>query len=533
MARLISTMSNVKLGIKIITKFSDGNIDTKSFFEGEVIDGLRYVSNGTIMTLTGKLKKIGFKFNKVSYANESAISLRSKLANEINIYMLEMDASKKYESEVVFVNPKEVIEFASTSGEVVKVDVVPDIKSTLKLVYSDNTTKEIDLTVGSDFEDLVFMNGSKEMKVSGRLKVVNYFLTPRKELGITGIMLTSNGVVFNIPAIAIKDLGKVSEVMDKDQKISEVLASVSTEELTVLTVPAGKYSDELTFSSDVKIRGVNSGISAATGARKSQKIDSGETVISGKINVSDGNVMELDGVTLTGDAAVSVLKSKNVALTNCKFVDVVPTAKKSYLVKGDKQEEPAKLIIENCFFGDNVETDGMAYYNLFELNTVLADGSRISNNYFAKACCNHNLINVYNVAEGATVEISNNHFEYSGNAIRIGIIGEPECTINVFDNSYDETDPYNNGEYAGLLLIQSYGQATTSWNNCKINIDRTKHNDNMQVWYTYTGGNDTPINETNCPTVTVDGVVVMKSVPPVTEETPENVETSEDETKTE
>ena len=105
--------------------------------------------------------------------------------------------------------------------------------------------------------------------------------------------------------------------------------------------------------------------------------------------------------------------------------------------------------------------------------------------------------------------------------------------IDVFDNSYDETDPYNNGEYAGLLLIQSYGQATTSWNNCKINIDRTKHNDNMQVWYTYTGGNDTPINETNCPTVTVDGVVVMKSVPPVTEETPENVETSEDETKTE
>ena len=55
----------------------------------------------------------------------------------------------------------------------------------------------------------------------------------------------------------------------------------------------------------------------------------------------------------------------------------------------------------------------------------------------------------------------------------------------------------------------------------------------MQVWYTYTGGNDTPINETNCPTVTVDGVVVMKPVPPVAEETPENVETPEDETKTE
>lgn len=512
MARLISTFASVKLGIRIDTKLADGSIDSKTFFENDVVEGLRFVENKEVKTVTGKLDNIGFRFKKASYKNESASSLRSKLANEIDIYGLEIDSSKEYDSVITNVNAKEIVEFEGVT-DVVKVDVVPEIASALKLTYSDGTSKELDLTIGTDFNDLVYMRGLNEVKISGRLKVVQCILSPDNKLTVTNIMVVSDNKVHEIPMFAIKEIGAISQIMGSDEKISDVITSISTEELAVVTVPAGEFVDALTFSSDVIIKGSNAGISAASGTRRTQEIAANETVISGKISVADGKVMELDGVTLTGEAAMSVVKSENVTLNNCKFVDVIPTDKKSYLIKGEKQDAPSKLVIENCYFGNNVVTDGMAYYNLFEINTTLADGSRIANNYFAKECCNHNLINVYNVAEGATVEIENNHFEYSGNAIRVGIIGEPECTINVKNNSYDETDTSNNGEYAGLLLVQSYGKATTSWNNCKINIEGTKHSDDLQLWYAYTGGSDTPINETNCPTVTIDGEVVMKAEP--------------------
>lgn len=182
---------------------------------------------------------------------------------------------------------------------------------------------------------------------------------------------------------------------------------------------------------------------------------------------------------------------------------------KSFLIRQNGFKDTATVLtIENCYFGNN-EADGENYiYNLFECNMKLADGSSISNNYFAKSNCTHNAINIYDVEDDAVITISGNVFEYSANAIRFGAIGSPKCTINIVDNTYlatDETYP----EYAGLLLIQPYGKQTESYEDVEINIRNTKEPEGYegQLYYIYCGENDTQLNVATRPSVYVDGIL--------------------------
>jgi hypothetical protein len=106
---------------------------------------------------------------------------------------------------------------------------------------------------------------------------------------------------------------------------------------------------------------------------------------------------------------------------------------------------------------------------------------------------------------GATIEISGNHFEYSGNAIRVGFINSPDCTVNIFNNTYDETD--YRVEYQGILLIQPYGKQTNSYENLTVNLRNNKCTQkgvNHQLWYFYDAP-DTLITGELFPKVYVNG----------------------------
>ena len=77
--------------------------------------------------------------------------------------------------------------------------------------------------------------------------------------------------------------------------------------------------------------------------------------------------------------------------------------------------------------------------------------------------------------------------------------------INIKKNSYDSTDV---GEYAGLVLIQPYGQATTSMKNVVINIDDTINNSGEeQLWYYYAGMKDAQLAIEDRPKVYINGVL--------------------------
>lgn len=335
------------------------------------------------------------------------------------------------------------------------------------------------------------------------------------------------GSVVGNPSEEYNSLESIGEIIDQlNAKVEAIRNSISNSTavladgdsvqdaiadsgiITVAMVP-GTFTGELTLNRTVNLVGYNSSIPANSGNRCSDVIDSSETVIDGTINITGENDVVLTGLTFTDNALINTSNQGTLTLKNCKILSMEADAAKSYLVK-NTQSNPLKLIVESCYFGTNTANSVGNIYNGLELNCTLKDGSSISNNYFAAAACTHNAINIYAVEDDATIHIDNNHFEYSGNAIRIGIKGEPTCTIICEGNSYDATD--STDEYAGLLLVQPYGKQTTSFANCTIKIDNTIHSDSKQLYYLYAGAGDMQFTDANKPTVIVDGITEVEPI---------------------
>ena len=329
----------------------------------------------------------------------------------------------------------------------------------------------------------------------------NTTLSTIEELG-DAITTLSNTV-----EVLRKSMNGATSVLVNSDSINDTLENETVS--TIALVP-GTFSEELTLSRNVNLVGYYSTTSANEGDRCSDTIGENETVIDGTFIIDGDSDVKLTGLTFTNYSLIEVKNNGTLTMSNCKVVDVEPDAQKSFIIKST-QANPVKLVIENCYFGTNGTNSIGSIYNGFELNCTLKDGSSISNNYFAAEVCTHNVINIYAVEEGATVYINNNHFEYSANAIRIGIKGEPTCTIVCDGNSYDATDTVY-VDYAGLLLVQPYGKQTTSFANCTIKIDNTVHSDDLQLYYLYAGSGDMQFTDSNKPTIIVDGVTEVQPV---------------------
>jgi hypothetical protein len=222
------------------------------------------------------------------------------------------------------------------------------------------------------------------------------------------------------------------------------------------------------------------------------------------IDAPDKDIV-FDGCDFTGDFHLTLTAAKSVSFLNCRFYNITPYAKRSYLFLSNKAD-PLKLTINGCYFGDFVENEeGKIIYNLLELYSLLADGSSISNNYFTKNCCTHNQINIYASDEGATIALNNNYFVSSKNGYRIGIKEEPTCTLNINNNTFETTD--DDVDWAGLVIIQPCAKATTSFNNLTVNINGTVNKSGVeQLVYLFANSSDTHFHATkNMPNVFVDG----------------------------
>lgn len=214
------------------------------------------------------------------------------------------------------------------------------------------------------------------------------------------------------------------------------------------------------------------------------------------INAPEKDVI-FNGCDFTKEALISIQSAKSVTFKNCRFYGLTSTAAKAYLINLNKEAE-VKLVIEKCFFGTNEK----ALYNLLELTGYLMDGSRISSNYFAKDCCSHIQVAIYNVKDDATVFVTNNVMS----SYRIGLMGSPKCTINIENIDYQVV--YED-EWTSLGLIQPYGGKTVSFNDMVLNIKNIKPSNPVEkTIYIYASGKDTKFNwQTNYPKVYIDGVL--------------------------
>lgn len=267
----------------------------------------------------------------------------------------------------------------------------------------------------------------------------------------------------------------------------------------VVKLLEGEYTDTLNITKSLKL------YSAGGAVMKGAITVTGPDPTAAAASTTAGTaaaeplVVHLDGLTLTDDALISISNADEFVMENCEVSNYNLTEKTMPIAV--KTENPMLLRIENNYFGDQV-----AYsYNLIDVYAYLKDGSSISGNEFSDQCCSHNQISLYNVDNGAVVNINDNHAAVSKNMIRIGFKGTPTATVIMNGNSYDETD--DDPSWAGLFLVQPYGMETVTFAGLTIDVSETIKPAG-QLGYLYAGPNDTPFTETSKPVIIVDGVKI-------------------------
>lgn len=391
-------------------------------------------------------------------------------------------------------------------------------------IGDDSAKKEYRIHEGDIVTNLKYKRGDNEYTVTGAVRVINaaaknsnYQQTCPPESYFAKIVQINSIIVdksteydadlVTITTSEIVDIESVTEEGDEesDSTISvgvgpqyQTLDTIVTaaEAGTKVKMAAGAYTPNLTINKSMTFVGPDDKVQLPDNAVENAAVVSGTVTVSG-----EESEVEFRGLTFTENARIVASKAKVFKFVNCRMEGVTAAVAKTFPINltGDSSTQ---VVIEGCYFGENPSNGSNNSYNAIEGTAKFADGSSVSNNYFAKGCATHNILNIYGADENAVININNNHCELSSNMVRVGIKGEPVCTINMDGNSYDET---SDDEYAGILLVQPYNKQTTTFANCTINLNNTTYPEGTQLVYAYSGANDTELTADNVPKLYVDG----------------------------
>ena len=188
MARMFRSDQEVILGIKFTTKFEDGSGVEHIFKVGDTIKDLRYILDGEIVTLSGRLTKVNYSVASRSTFNRN--NPTNTLIKDATITSIDIDASSEYNSNIINVPIEEVVEWEDEKN-VARVLYEPMFYVTLTLNYSDRSSKFADITVGDRFNNVKIFNASDpENLITGVYSVKAFAYT------IANRAFTLTGIVF-------------------------------------------------------------------------------------------------------------------------------------------------------------------------------------------------------------------------------------------------------------------------------------------------------------------------------------------------
>lgn len=501
MARIVQTIKKVNQGLRIVNHYTDNTKSSVEIFPGDKVTDLSFVKDEEVVTVSGNVDDINTYFKTVT--RKQNVTSESYLTRDAKIISVTVDHSAEADSAVSVIDVKEILEYQAT-GDVKKVEVLPVMTVNLKSVLSDGSVSEVLLKEGAELIGVTI--AERGVETTGDYKVASFvygFVGMTRKINVSGVVLVGDDTRV-VKFTDIKVCGKEGMVIDESTTIEDAIAeAINNPEVGGIVLPAVTYTEPVTApAAELTIRGAQATVPANTGDRATDKIAANETVLTAAVKCETGAEVTFTGVAITGNAIADIDNASVVEFKNCKFVDGVPyNTSAAVITATDNKTDPVVLIIDGCYFGSNPND----FYNLINVYAPLADGSRIVNNYFADAACRNNTMSFYNVVDGATIEISNNVFENSANAFRVGFGGAPKDVTLVFDgNEYMNTDP----GYAGLVCIQPF-PGTESYKGLTIKINNTNNNTEYeQLAYFYPPSKDeTEITEElKCP-VYIDGVL--------------------------
>ena len=185
MARMVKNTEKQVIVAEIITRFSDGTSSTKSLKPGDIVENLRYVKNEEVVSISGRVSQITTSCAKVTKVNTKKVE--DYFSKDVQIKNIIIDASEQYQSKLITVPAKEIVEDEGLT-DVIKMDIVAHPIMTMDMEYTDGSIVNQELEVGDVITDTVILNDGE--KLTGTYKIrAFYYRTLTTSDNISGAIL--------------------------------------------------------------------------------------------------------------------------------------------------------------------------------------------------------------------------------------------------------------------------------------------------------------------------------------------------------
>ena len=190
MARLIRNTQKMNLGFRLSTVFENETVD-REYKIGDVVENLRYVKDGDIEVVSGRITEI--KYTMATRLTWNKKDPKDTLAKDMVINSLVLDVSEQYESKFVTVPAREIVEFEEEK-DVVRMKYEPFVLFTMDLKYSDLTEQHVEISVGDTFDNVRIINLLNATTIgpdiTGKFEVVGF------SYAVTAGKFSVNGIAF-------------------------------------------------------------------------------------------------------------------------------------------------------------------------------------------------------------------------------------------------------------------------------------------------------------------------------------------------
>lgn len=244
MARMIKSKHALSVEACVSTKFTDGHKTTRKLSVGDIIEGLRYVLDGEIETVSGKITAINYTLNSRLTWDKNRPT--NSIIKDMTLDTVVVDSSDEFESKIVTIPFREILEDEGVE-DVERMLYEPNLVLELWLYFSNRSSQHALIEVGDTFDNVRIMNPLKiGTDYTGSYRVIGFaYKSVNKKLDVTGVAFQN----IEDGSVVVTDIGYIfglNEVYTFDVKTTEELAKA---------VADFKDGDSLKIASDVDITG--------------------------------------------------------------------------------------------------------------------------------------------------------------------------------------------------------------------------------------------------------------------------------------
>jgi hypothetical protein len=249
MARLVTKTVTPLLSAKVITRFSNGKDSEKELKKDDVVSGLRFIENESIVVVNGRVD--AFDINNINKVfPKPGSSTTDTIPTDLIISSITVDESEEFKSKVTKVPSKEIVEDAGVV-DVVKVDVESKLGVKIVSTYTDGTVDTDTIYPGDTLSDITILTQPGKPDITGSFDVVTLSYTTKDDnITINGLVLRNEtGTIY----AAMNNIIKIADVEETVEVDAEELREMLSDVASIPNFTTLKLTEDVTFEEPATI----------------------------------------------------------------------------------------------------------------------------------------------------------------------------------------------------------------------------------------------------------------------------------------